>query len=73
MAASFSIQPVGRFAGPSQPVKRPKVSFPLREETRQAAPGTAACRNLTKVDGENRSLLASRTTKTMSSDWTTRR
>ncbi|KAM4056204.1 RAI1 like PD-(D/E)XK nuclease domain-containing protein [Hirsutella rhossiliensis] len=24
MAANFSIQPVGRFAGPSQPVKRPK-------------------------------------------------
>jgi hypothetical protein len=25
MEASFSIQPIGRFTGASQPVKRPKV------------------------------------------------
>ena len=26
MAANFGIQPIGRFAGPSQPIKRPQVS-----------------------------------------------
>lgn len=30
MSAAFSIQPIGRFAGSSAPVKRPKVRFAHR-------------------------------------------